>query len=407
MNELPVILRTLLRNRTALLLTAFQVALTLAVLVNVFAATQGFRRVVDQPMGIDEDRLIAVTSEYLSSSVGSDALLGRHRDRIERELVALRGIAGIERVSVTNGFPHSDAVPVRQLKAKRDDDIGIAATFYTGDENYIDALGVTLVEGRGFSRDEVRWSGDPNLVDGAPVVLLSRALAERLFTDGSAVDRSVYIGERMLRVIGVVDRLPGLHPLWSNVELSYVVPGVRTVPTVRYLLRVSDDRLDPTVAAVEAALYQVSPDAVIQLEPLAEVKSRTLSIPMSTITILGGVSVLLLIVTALGCYGQTAFVVTKRTREIGIRRAIGATRAQVTGHFLIENWLMTTVGVLVGILLTFVLNIVLVEGLGANKVDSALIAPCVLFLWVLGLLSALVPALRANRVPPATATRNA
>lgn len=411
MNEFPVILRTLMRNRSAALLTIFQVALTLAVLVNVFASSEGYRAAVGQPMGIAESGLVAVTSEWVdvdgNRAPDGDAAETFHKDRIQRDMELLRRIPGVKHVSATNGFPLSDEVPVRQLRIERDDENSFASTFFVGDAEYARALGLELVSGRDFSSSEVTWSSDPNITEGAPVAIVSQALADKLFPKGDALNRQVYAGDRLLTIVGIVARLPGLHPLWSNVEMSFVVPGVRAQPLSRYLVRTDGTSTDDVVSAAESALYAAHPQSLVTVETQSEIKTRTLSVAMSTVTVLGFVTALLLLVTALGCYGQTTFTVTKRTREIGIRRAIGATKQQVVGYFLTENWLMTTAGIVVGVLLTYVLNVVLVQGLGAAKVTPAMIAPGVLFLWGLGLLSALLPALRASFVAPATATRTA
>lgn len=411
MNEFPVIVRTLLRNRSAALLTIFQVALTLAVLVNVFASSQGYRDAVGQPMGIAESGLVAVTSEWIDAE-GNRAPEGAeaetfHKDRILRDMELLRRIPGVQHVSATNGFPLSDEVPVRQLRIKRDDENAFASTFYIGDAEYARTLGLELVSGRDFSSAEVQWSSDPNMSEGAPIAIVSQALADKLFPKGDALNQQVYAGDRLLTIVGIVARLPGLHPLWSNVEMSFVVPGVRAQPVSRYLLRTEGASADDVVSAAESALYAAHPQSLITVETQAEIKTRSLSTAMSTVTVLGFVTALLLFVTALGCYGQTTFTVTKRIREIGIRRAIGATKNQVVAYFLTENWLMTTAGIALGVLLTYVLNVILVQGLGAAKVTPAMIVPGVLFLWALGLVSALLPSLRASFVPPATATRTA
>lgn len=409
MNELPVILRALLRNRSSALLTVFQVALTLAVLVNVFAASDGYRAAIAQPMGIPEPELIAVTNEWFDSegrapAEGSDAF---HRDRILRDIELLKQIPGVREVSVTNGFPLSDAVPVRAVRLDRDSETALSGTFYIGDSSYLRTLGLELVGGRDFSEAEIQWSADPNLSEGAPVVVVAQALADKLFPEGNALNQQITVGDRLLTIVGIVKRLPGLHPLWSNVELSMVVPGARAQPLSRYLIRVDPAQLDDVALSAEQKLYESNPESMITVEGMTEIKTRTLSMAMSTVTVLSAVCVLLLLVTALGCYGQTTFTVTKRTREIGVRRAIGSSKTQVVVNFLIENWLMTSAGIAVGILLTYILNIVLVQGLGSSKVDFSMIAPGIAFLWALGLLAALLPALRASQVPPALATRSA
>jgi putative ABC transport system permease protein len=118
------------------------------------------------------------------------------------------------------------------------------------------------------------------------------------------------------------------------------------------------------------------------------------------------VVVLLVLVTSLGIVGLTSFSVTERTRQIGTRRALGARRRDVLGHFLAENWLLTTLGIVIGVGLAFAVNVGLVSGVEGAKLRWPLLAVGVVGLWAAGLLATLAPALRASRISPAIATRN-
>jgi len=121
---------------------------------------------------------------------------------------------------------------------------------------------------------------------------------------------------------------------------------------------------------------------------------------MSTVT------VLLVLVTSLGIVGLTSFSVAERTRQIGTRRALGARRRDVLQHFLAENWIVTTMGVAVGVVLAFALNFGLVTVVEGARLRWPLLGAGVLLLWLAGLLATLAPALRASRISPALATRN-
>jgi putative ABC transport system permease protein len=113
----------------------------------------------------------------------------------------------------------------------------------------------------------------------------------------------------------------------------------------------------------------------------------------------------MIIVTSLGIVGLTSFSVSQRIREIGTRRALGATRAAILRYFLLENWLITTLGLTIGTLLTVVLNYVLAQYAEAPKIDWVLMAGGATVLWAAGLFAALFPALRATTVAPEIATR--
>ncbi len=124
--------------------------------------------------------------------------------------------------------------------------------------------------------------------------------------------------------------------------------------------------------------------------------------------IVGGMTaviVLLLVVTGLGIVGVTSFAVTERTRQIGTRRALGATKPAIVRYFLVENWMITSFGAVLGVVLAYVLNYLLVTGTQAVKLDWRLVAIGVVLLWAQSVAATLAPALRAASVPPVIATR--
>jgi putative ABC transport system permease protein len=114
---------------------------------------------------------------------------------------------------------------------------------------------------------------------------------------------------------------------------------------------------------------------------------------------------LLLSVAALGVFGLAAFNVSTRTKQIGTRRAVGARRRDVVRYFLVENWLVTTTGVLAGCVLALVLGYWLSVSFELPRLNLYYLLAGVAALWAVGLVAALVPARRAALVSPAVATR--
>ena len=96
---------------------------------------------------------------------------------------------------------------------------------------------------------------------------------------------------------------------------------------------------------------------------------------------------------------------TQRTREIGTRRALGATRGAILRYFLVENWLVTSAGLTLGLVLTYGLNLALAQLAEVSRIGWTQVATGMLVLWLAGLMAALVPALRGTTVPPVLATR--
>ena len=118
------------------------------------------------------------------------------------------------------------------------------------------------------------------------------------------------------------------------------------------------------------------------------------------------VCVLLLVVTALGIVGLASFWVQQRTKQIGVRRALGATRSQILRYFQTENFLLATIGIALGMLGAFGLNQLLMQHYELPRLPLLYLPAGALVLWALGQLSVLGPALRAAAVPPAVATRS-
>src|SRR5690606_19519717 len=117
--------------------------------------------------------------------------------------------------------------------------------------------------------------------------------------------------------------------------------------------------------------------------------------------------VALLLVTALGIVGLASFWVAQRTRQIGVRRALGATRGQILRYFQTENFLLVTIGIVLGMGLAFGLNQLLMRHYELPRLPLAYLPIGAGVLWALGQAAVLWPARRAANVPPAVATRSA
>ena len=114
-----------------------------------------------------------------------------------------------------------------------------------------------------------------------------------------------------------------------------------------------------------------------------------------------GVSIALLVITALGVVGLTSFWVQQRRRQIGIRRALGATRGDILRYFQLENFLLVTIGIVIGMALAYAINLWLMDTYHIPRLPAAFLPVGALVLWVLGQLAVLGPAIRASLIPPA------
>jgi putative ABC transport system permease protein len=121
--------------------------------------------------------------------------------------------------------------------------------------------------------------------------------------------------------------------------------------------------------------------------------------------LLAGVSIALLVITALGVVGLASFWVQQRTRQIGVRRALGATRGDILRYFQLENFILATIGIVVGMGMAFGLNVILMHEYEIPRLPGTYLPIGAALLWLLGQIAVLGPALRASLIPPAVATR--
>jgi putative ABC transport system permease protein len=174
----------------------------------------------------------------------------------------------------------------------------------------------------------------------------------------------------------------------------------------RYLIRAEPGRRDALMAAVEDTLSKLDPDRIVRSntsleEYRADSYAGDRAIAVTLMVVIG----LLVVITGLGIVGLVSFLVSQRTKQIGTRRALGAQRFHVVNYFLVENWLVTTIGLSIGVVLTVALNYWLVSSFSMARLDWRFLPGGLLLVWTLGLIAAVGPARRAARVSPAIATR--
>jgi putative ABC transport system permease protein len=161
------------------------------------------------------------------------------------------------------------------------------------------------------------------------------------------------------------------------------------------------------VPMIEQRMLQTNNGRNIDMKTVSEIKDNYFT---EGRIVRGGMSIviaLIVLVTGLGIVGVTSFSVTERRKQIGTRRALGATKGAVLRYFLLENWIVTNAGLILGVLAAYGLNIFLVTKTGGAKLDWRFLVAAVVLLWVQGIIATLIPAMRATRFSPVLATRGA
>ena len=405
--ELGPVFRALIHNRVRFWLVTLEVALTLAIVVNCVSLALEERHRFLRDSGIDEEHILLVRAEPFAREYSEDNYLNDARDR---DLRLLQAMPGVKSVTAMSAVPLSGGGSATGRKREGFEGDSLTAPFFVVSPGALATLGVELAAGRDFTPAEYELvENDQGEVVDQPA-LLTRALATALFPDGEALGKRIVSsrGDSSNIVVGILEHMHNAWPQSESIDgHAMLIPGQPGHPSwgINYLLNVEDDARDQILASVDEALLGADPGRIIETQTLTDIKRRTYGGAIGMMKMLTAVVVLLVGVTALGIVGLTSFSVSQRRRQIGTRRALGATRQDILRYFLLENWMVTGSGLALGLGMAFGLNYWLTKVAEAPKLDWTLLAGAMVLLWASGLLAALVPALRATRVAPVVATR--
>ena len=409
--ELRPILSTLLRHKTAAALIVLEIALSCAIICNaLFLIGERIDR-LQLVSGVAENEVVRVQLTGIGEDADAEALT-------RSDLALLRGLPGVKAASVTNQVPFVNSswnTSVNMVKDQAQPTLG--ATVYMGDEQFLATLGPRLVAGRDFASDEfIEWSAldAPDSKVSIPAVIITRSLADKLFPGQSAIGKSFYSwGDNSIRVVGVVDHLVRPSEQGGAVAHEYSMIFPIHVPFSmggNYLLRTDPARRDEVLKAAVAALEKNSPNRIIledNTRTMEELRARYYRQDRVMVWMLVAVIIALLVVTALGIVGLASFWVQQRTKQIGVRRALGATRGQILRYFQTENFLLATIGIVLGMLLAYAINQLLMGKYELPRLPLYYLPVGAVLLWLLGQIAVYGPARKAASVPPAVATRSA
>ncbi|MFN4160693.1 MAG: ABC transporter permease [Stenotrophomonas sp.] len=405
--DIRPILTTLRRHKTAAALIVLEIALTCAIVCNaLFLIGQRIEK-INQPSGIAENELVEVRLGGIGTQVNVAA-------RTREDLAALRGIPGVKSVVPLNQMPFRNNSWNTSLGLTPDQERPtLSASQYFGSEGTVDTLGLEVVSGRDFQADEYQdvetAKNDPNLEANGSAVILSKAAADKLFPGTAAVGKTVYSGHMPLRVVGVVKELARPTNRDGDTRFSLILPLRMGYDEAFYLIRVTDPaRRSEVLEAAVKALERVDSSRLVRgKRTYEEQREKYFANDRAMVGLLITVCVALLVVTALGIVGLASFWVQQRTKQIGIRRALGATRGQILRYFQTENFLLATVGIVLGMLMAYTINLYLMNNYELPRMPISYLPIGAVLLWLLGQIAVFGPARRAAAVPPAVATRSA
>ncbi|WP_133499309.1 ABC transporter permease [Cognatilysobacter terrigena] len=406
--EIRPILSALLRSKTGAVLIAAQIALTLAIIANaLYIVNDRVARSI-RPSGIDEANSFFITFAGIGDMADKEAMQ-------KRDVEVLKAIPGVVDAAWVNQYPMTqNGWGLGLTTTPQDPSSGVNGAAYFSPDSMVKTLGLKIVEGRDFTADDVR-TVDPDTGQlGADSVLVTKAMAKKLWPDATSyVGRPVSLGSGTdsvpMRVVGVIDTLMTPFAQRSdNAYSSFVLPVRYIASEGSYAVHTAPGQRDRVMRAAEDALVKLRNDRVLTSNRSADdTRARRYQGERSIAGMLIAVTVGLLLVTGSGIVGLASLWVTQRRKQIGVRRALGATKVDILRYFLVENAMISTIGIVIGIALALALNQVLVSTMELPRLPLAYLGYGMLTLWGLGILAVYGPASRAAAVPPAIATRSA
>jgi predicted permease len=389
-----------LRLRTGLLLV--QTTLCTALLVGAGLFVRSLERVSNLDFGIATDRLLNIRVDLGAAGVPPEQQQSFYHDAVQR----LRVVPGVRAAGAMQGVPFgsnsAEGIKVPGIDSLRDDLPGGGPYFFRVTPGALEALGVRLLRGRLFTEAD-----GPN---GQPVAIISDLMARHIWPGEDALGKCFMAGEdvRCREIVGIVADLHRQEIEEAPFMLYFtLVDQQRPVATPGHLLVATTGRPELLVEPVRRELQALRGDLpYVSARPFEELiapQKRSWRLGATMFSVFAGLS---LLIAAVGLYGVLSYLVSERTRELGLRAALGATPGTLL-EMVVRSGLASA---LVGVLLGLGIVVVVAGKLGSllyrtSPRDPAVLAAAGFVVVVVALAASIVPGLRATRVDPMQALR--
>jgi predicted permease len=403
--EIAPSLRASRQFGTGSLLVVGQVAVSLALVAAGGLFTRAAVNAASIDPGFSLDRHLVFSMDPILSGYDAARTRAVYRNALER----VRALPGVERASIGSIVPFGEFREGRGVRLKPADD-AVPVDFMIVAADYFDTIGLHLLRGRDFTRGEE----EPGRAER--VAIVDRQLAKRVFAESDPLGRPILIQPRdgepleTYTVVGIVSEMkhdlsdtepkPHVFVPSGAVFRGFMTLHVRTAPgapdaAMLVTIRSELQKLDRTVSILSARTMQTQ-----RYRSLTEWSVRAAAMLFSTF------GVLALLLATIGVYGLKAYDVSRRTREIGIRMALGATAGDVKRLFVREGARTTVAGLVVGLALAAGIG-KLASGLlyRVSPFDPLVLTVAAAVLATAAILAAYIPARRATRIVPLEALR--
>jgi putative ABC transport system permease protein len=371
--------------------------------------------------GFDMDRVLAINMPVMSYGKTTDQIINFHREALRK----IKELPGVDGVAVGTSVPWRDAGsfgPGMQFsgeghaKGTHEDDP--MAQFRVVSPGFFASLGVPIVEGRDFNDDDRRG--------GEPVVIISQSVAQRMFPGQDALNRHVMWTDPVMDFISMSKGPRRIVGIAADVDDQHIVPGATLTiyhPFGQVPDSISDNgvgifggrlfvhtRVDPysLVTPVTRVVRSMSIDQPVEhAATLQDIRAEVLTPDRLNSIVFGGFAAVALAIAIVGVAGVLAFSVSARTREFGIRLAIGSQRRDLLKHVVAEGAVMAGAGILAGAAFGFILAKFAGRFFAEARMPGFLpVVASALLLMVVAVIASVLPATRAARVDVMQALRS-
>lgn len=402
--EIGPILRALTRNKLGMVLVSLQIAFTMTVIINAIFIINERSRLMARPSGLDEANQFYLTSIGYGDNFSEE-------NTLSDDMALIKELPGIVSASVVNAVPLTGSGSGTGLRLTNDESSpAIFTAIYRTDENIIDTMGLDLIAGANFSPNDMRFR-QANSETTASITIISKSLANELFpqkTLNEIIGEIVFMpGDVAVQITGIVNQLQAPWQENNNVERSMIVPENSIDGYSLYLVRTEPGQRDRLMIEIEEMLAQSPHSRIVRdVESLEKTRLESYRIDSAMSTILWVVVGTLVFITCMGIVGLAVFGINRRRKQIGTRRALGATRLEILRYFMLENFFVTGMGVFIGAVLTIAFSIVLTTNFNMPAMAWYYTPIGMLALLAMGQISVLGPSSGAAFTEPAIATRS-
>lgn len=399
---MKLILKSLLQRKLSTSLLIMQFALAIALLVNTIQIARDVfdKSSVETHLNLDGNlatRVMPYDGYYNDR--------GQYLAIVQKDMADISRLTGVQSVTYTSQIPLRHGASWSVQKMGQTDAPNVNANAWMVGPDYMEVMGLTLLQGRWLTPMSHQWfTTSTGWPEGDLEVVLTKSLAKRVFGDENPVGQ--FIGEtRRQRVVGVVSDF--VADAWDAGEAKQYSMFINHLSAqLNYLIKFEGANVGKLKTQVEDILVgNYNKRNVGANNTLRELFDGNFSSARGRLVVFTVLSLIMAFLCFVGVYGHGHFHAHQQMQTIGVRRALGATKKDVLKFVMHENLVLLSLGCLLGVVLSFALNIVFSHYVELAKPSMGYLTLTVVLMMIGSITAVFGPARKAANVSPAVATR--